>query len=105
MLERIQDYFYSELGRITGLGLLIVRVGSALLLAGLIGHFMTTAINIVPTLAHQAESGKTLADIFPTWPLWWVPETWISAIALVLLIAGGLCLVAHGKQVDRLLKM
>ena len=99
------DYFYSEPGRITSLGRLIFQIGSFLLIAGAIGRVATGTINILPTLARQAETSKTLADIYPSLPLWWVPETWFGAAAAGLLIVGGICLNIRGKQVDRLLKM
>lgn len=105
MLERIHEYFYSEPGRITGLGRLIFQLGAFLLFVGAIGQVATTTINILPTIAKQPETTKMLADVYPSLPLWWVPEAWYSAIACVLLIVGGLCLNVHGKQVDRLLKM
>src|SRR5213592_1873858 len=105
MLERLQGYYYSEPGRITGLGRFVVQCGSFLLMAGAIGRVATGAINILPTLARQTETSKMLVDIYPSVPLWWVPETWFGAICSIFLIVGGICLNAHGKRVDRLLKM
>lgn len=105
MFEKLQDYFYSEPGRITGLGRFIVQFGLFLLLAGALGRVATGAINIIPTLARQAATSKTLADIYPSLPLWWVPETWFGLLGSLFLIVGGLFIHAHGKQVDRLLKM
>lgn len=102
MLERIHEYFYSEPGRITGHGRLICQLGAFLLVVGAIGRVVTTAINISPTIAKQPETTKMLAEVYPALPLWWVPETWYSAIACILLIVGGLCLNAHGKQVERM---
>lgn len=105
MLERMHEYFYSEPGRITGFARLIFQLGAFLLFAGALGQVATTAINILPTIAKQPETTKMLADIYPSLPLWWVPETWFSAIGCVFLIIGGLCLHVHGKQTDRLLRM
>lgn len=104
MLERLQDYLYSEPGRLSGIGKLLAQFGVFLFLAGAIGHFATSTINVLPTLAKQPETTKTLADIYPTLPLWWVPETWLGVITSVILAVAGICIALHGKSVDRMLK-
>lgn len=104
MIERLQEYFYTEPGRITAPGRLLVQLGALLLLAGAIGRVATGAINILPTLARQPETTKTFADIYPTWPLWWVPESLLGAAATVLLIVAGIGIALYGKSVDRMLK-
>ena len=104
MLDQIQDYFYSEPGRITEPGKLLSRFGTFLLLAGAIGRFVTGTNNILPTLAQQPQATKSLADIYPTLPLWWVPESWLGVISSVLLIAVGMSVALHGKNVDRMLR-
>lgn len=105
MIERMQEYFYSEPGRITKFGQLNFQVGAFLLIAGALGQVATTAINILPTIAKQSEHTKMLVDMYPSLPLWWVPETGFGAVASMLLTLIGICLNIHGKHVDRLLKM
>ena len=104
MLDRLQDYFYSEPGRISGIGRLIFQLGAFLLVAGAIGRVATSAINILPTVSKQLQTSKALADIYPTLPLWWVPESWIGLTMSVLLMVSGICLASYGKDVDRILK-
>lgn len=104
MLEQLQNYFYSEPGRITEPGKLLARFGAFLLLVGAIGRFATGTINILPTLAQHPPATKNLADIYPTLPLWWVPESWIGVITSMLIIAVGTCVALHGKNVDRMLR-
>lgn len=104
MLERLTDYLYSEPGRIAGFGKLLALCGAFLLVLGAIGRLATGAINILPTLAQQLQTTKNLADIYPTLPLWWVPETLLGGALSVFLIAVGMCVFLHGKNVDRLLK-
>jgi hypothetical protein len=104
MLDRLQEFFYSEPGRITGLGRLLVQFGAFLLLSGAFGRLATGTINILPTLAKQPETTKTLADIYPELPLWWVPESLLGAVASGLVLVAGICIALHGKNIDRLLK-
>jgi hypothetical protein len=101
MLERLQDYFYSEPGRITGPGKLLVLLGCFLLLVGAIGRLATGAINMLPTLAQQNQTTKALADIYPTLPVWWVPESMVGAALSLLAIAVGAYVFLHGKTIDR----
>jgi hypothetical protein len=104
ILDHLQNYCYSKPGRITGLGRALVLFGAFLLLGGAIGRVATGAINILPTLVKQPETEKNLADLYPTWPLWWVPESWLGVVAVAVLIVVGICIALHGDRVDRMLK-
>jgi hypothetical protein len=104
MLERLQNYFYSEPRRITGPGKLLVLLGSFLLVMGAIGHLVTGAINILPALARQNQTARTLADSYPTLPAWWVPESMLGCALSMFVIGVGASVFLHGKSVDRQLK-
>lgn len=104
MLEYLQDYFYSEPGRITEPGKFLTLFGAFLLLAGAIGHRVTATINVLPMVAQQPPTTKTLADVYPMLPLWWVPESWLGLATSVFFIMIGMCIALHGKKVDRILK-
>lgn len=103
MIERVEDYFYSEPGRITGLGKLLVLSGCLLLVIGAIRRFATGVINL-PTLAQPNDTTKTLADIYPTLPWWWVPESMIGGAFSALAIVIGAFVFLDGTTVDRQLK-
>ena len=104
MVERIHEYFYLEPERITGLGKFVALLGSFLFVAGVVGKVATVGVNILPTLQKHPETTKMLADIYPTLFLWWVPESLLVAIGAGALVIVGICLNAHGKRIDRLLK-
>lgn len=104
MFESLADYFYSEPDRITPYGRLLTLVGAFLLVAGALGRVATGAINILPTLARQPETNKTLSDIYPTLPVWWIPESFTGGAFCIFMIALGLCIFLHGKTIDRFLK-
>lgn len=104
MSEQLFHYFYSKPGRITQPGRLLVLLGAFLIMVGFFGRLATTTINILPTLAQQRQTDKSLAEIYPTLPLWWVPESIAGGALCVLLIAGGLLIFFYGKSVDRAVK-
>jgi hypothetical protein len=104
MFESLADYFYSKPGRITVHGKVLVLVAAFLLLVSAIGQVATRATNILPTLAQQPETNKTLADIYPTLPVWWIPESLAGGAFCLIIMALGFYTFLHGKAVDRFLK-
>jgi len=92
------DDFHAKPGAGSGIGLLLAYAGMALLLAGAVGRLVTGMMNLVPKLAKQPETSSTLADIYPTIPLWWVPESWLGAAVAVALVVLGLRMIARGKR-------
>jgi hypothetical protein len=82
----------------------MAMTGAFVLVAGAIGLFVTRATNALQILAKQAETTKGLADIYPTLPLWWVPESWFGAFVSVVLIIIGIAVSSYGKQVERMLR-
>jgi len=104
MLGFLHEYLYSEPERLTKPGRLLARLGAFLILAGAIGRLSTITINVLPALANQPQTSKALADIYPTLPLWWVPESWLGLAVSMSLIAIGICLTLHGREVDHMLR-
>lgn len=104
MFERIEDYLYAEPERITWLGAIIAKFGGFLLVAGAVGQLATRAINILPIIQSKAESTNTLVDIYPTLPLWWVPESFFGVFVSAILFAAGIGVNLYGRKIDRLLK-
>ena len=104
MFESLADYFYSERGRITPYGRALVLVAAFLLVVGAIGQVATRATNILPTLAQHPETNKALADIYPTLPVWWIPESLAGGVFCITMMALGFYIFLHGKTVDRFLK-
>ena len=104
MFESLAEYFYSEPGRIAPHGKVLVLVAAFLLLVGAIGQVTTRVTNILPTLAQQPETNRNLADIYPTLPVWWIPESSAGGAFCIIVMALGFYIFLHGKTVDRLLK-
>jgi hypothetical protein len=104
MFESVAEYFYSEPGRITAYGKFLALVGAILLVAGAVGRVATVSVNVLPTLAQQPETNKTLSDIYPTLPVWWIPESLVGGAFCIIVIALGFYIFLHGKATDRFLK-
>lgn len=104
MVERIISYFLTEPKHLRGLGAHLFRCGAFLAIAGLIANVYTTAVGATRSLSGQASSPVMIADIFPSLPLWWVPETFGGGFIAVLLILLGLYLSHVGKQIDRFIR-
>lgn len=104
MFESLDKYFHSEPGRITYYGRMLILIGAFLLVIGALGQVATKAVNILPTLAQQPETSKTLSDIFPTLPVWWIPESLVGGAFCIIMMALGFYIFSYGKTIDRFLK-
>lgn len=105
MIERMIDFFLERPKRLTFLGRILVEVGGSVLVIGAIGHFATSTSSIVYTLAKVPTPERTLADLYPSLPTWWVPESIIGSIPALTLIILGLWLATAGRRLSRYLGM
>jgi hypothetical protein len=103
MLEIIQEYFYGKPSRIVAVGKALATIGCFFVLAGAVGGVFTAAVGSFSILQNKTIS-KTLSDVFPDAPLWWVPESWIGFVVPIMLTAYGLYLCSYGRHVERILK-
>jgi hypothetical protein len=103
MLERLEDYFLTEPERLIGLGRALVYLGGMLIMFGLVGHVATSAANGIGIIGGHADTVKTLADIYPSLPTWWVPESIIGALPAIVTSALGIWLTLTGKRLRRLI--
>lgn len=101
MLERIEDYFLTEPERLVGLGSALFYLGGGLILSGLAGNVATSAANGIGAIGGHVGAVKTLADIYPSFPTWWVPESIIGAVPALFIIAIGFWLNQTGKRICR----
>jgi len=104
MFERVLDYFMTEPRRLMNLGSTLTSIGTITIVIGLIAHVATTATNVFGNLAGQATAVKSLADIYPSLPTWWIPESIVGGLPVVLLTTAGLVLNATGRQIRRILE-
>lgn len=97
MLEWIADYFLQR-GRLRTAGQFVTHASAYLCMFGAVAHFLTA----MPA-ALQRRPAKTLANVFPDVPTWWIPERPVSFVVVVALGVFGIVLSLKGKQLDRYL--
>lgn len=104
MFFRIQEYFLSEPDRLIRLGSSLTFVGGMLIVFALLGNVATGTIGVLGSLGGQGNTVKVLAEIYPSLPTWWIPETVIGAIPAISLAAIGGILGELGRRVKRYLR-
>ncbi len=102
MFERLQVYFYSEPGRVSGLGKAVLNIAFFFFCAGLFGWLAVTVEEVVLGMASHSQGRKPLADLYPSLPTWWVPETWFGLFVVAILMVSGVWLILTGRKIDRL---
>jgi hypothetical protein len=98
MLERLESFFLTEPERLIGMGSVFAFMGMWLILFGLVGNVATSAINGLGIIGGHAGVMKTLADIYPSLPTWWVPETIVGASPAMALISIGIWFNLLGRH-------
>ena len=101
MYEYLPEYLLSEPDRIVALGRGLARGGSIWLSVGAIGYAATNAMSAVESIGQQAAVLRTLAEIYPSLPTWWVPESVIGCVPALIAICAGVVLASMGKQLKR----
>lgn len=100
MYEAFLGWFLRKPERITESGRTMFLIGGALLISGLLGHVATAAADAVKLIG-KLPQGTRLAEMYPTWPLWWVPESFVGFFLAAILMALGVWLVVTGKRLRK----
>lgn len=103
MLERIEDYFIEQPGRLIALGRTLVVIGAVLLVFAAIGRLASAVPGIFSSMGGTHVATKSLAEVYPTLPTWWVPESLLGGVPALSFIGLGLWLAATGRRLRRLL--
>lgn len=101
MLNQVDHYFHSKANRISGPGRILIRVGGFLLVMGIVGKALAGFLSVF----QSPQAAQSLTKLYPTLPLWWLPETALGFIGSGLLVAAGICLVLYGQRIDRFFKL
>ena len=99
--EYLPEFLLSEPDLMVALGRGLTRGGGFWLIVGAIGHGATTAISVVQSMGHKAVVAHTIAELYPSLPTWWVPESIVGCLPAVLLVGAGVTLASMGKQLKR----
>lgn len=99
------DYFITHPRRIKSIGRLLIISGMFITIAGLLGNLATSTTDMILNMGSPAPTQvKTLAEIYPTLPTWWIPESFIGSVPAVLFIVLGLWLTAMANQLIRVIE-
>lgn len=101
MVDRLVDYFLGEPRRLVALGAALVRVAGFLLLAGVVGKAATTAVSAVKSLGGATRVDALLADVFPDYLSFWMPESVLGFGFALLLLAVGVAAARTGRTYQR----
>ncbi|MBT2304547.1 hypothetical protein J7E70_29400 [Variovorax paradoxus] len=101
MFERIYEYFVTEPRRLIGLGNKLVLTGAFLLVLGAIGNVMTGVSAFALSFGKQVVNPQTLADLYPSIPTWFVPESIIGCAPAALLMVIGFSIASLGQRLKR----
>lgn len=104
MFDQVLGYFMTEPRRLVNLGSTLASIGAITIVIGLIAHVATTATSALGNLAGQTSAVKSLAELYPSLPTWWIPESIVGGLPAVLFATAGLWLNATGRQIRRILK-
>lgn len=97
MFEKILDVFLEKPKRLVTLGELLITLGYWLGIAGLVGKVATTAVGTLTGMVSRSANAGTLAEIYPSLPTAWVPESALGFAFAVLILLVGLWLKHTGS--------
>jgi len=101
MLERLEDYFLTEPQRLVQLGRALFLIGGWLIIIALGGQVATSVANGMASIGGHAGTVKLLADIYPSIPTWWVPESIVGALPAMFITGIGLWINQTGQRIRR----
>lgn len=104
MLERCVDFFLGEPRRLVQLGLALLRIGCVLIGVGLLGAAATTAVSVVKGLGGGVRPTVELAEVIPSLPTWWIPESALGYGFALCSVAAGIWTIHTGRTYQRLLQ-
>lgn len=104
MFDKIIDYFVTEPRRLTELGAVLWHLGAGIIFIGFFGNVITVATSAVESLASHEAHAKTLAEMFPSFSTWWIPESVIGGIPAACVCGLGLWFQLAGKRIQLILK-
>jgi hypothetical protein len=104
--EKIVEYFLNKPARLIELGGFVSSIGIVLISAGLLGRIGIIGTTAITTLGSHgnAVAEKTLAEIYPTLPTWWIPETLGGGLLAIVIFVLGAWIILVGKKFKRFME-
>ena len=83
MFEKIISWFLNNPVRMISWGYALVQFAIFLLCSGLLGRVATSMSNMADSIIHATTPVKMLSEIYPSLPVWWVPETGVGVLLTI----------------------
>lgn len=90
-------FLESRPDRLTRAGRFLYRFAAALIVVGVVADVVVGSVRH----ARHDHHYRWIADVFPSLPTWWIPETVSGVLAVIVLGAAGLVLAYEGRRIDR----
>ncbi|GAB2812303.1 hypothetical protein GCM10027276_11490 [Comamonas piscis] len=98
MIHLFPKFLIADLRRLIALGRFLLRSGAFILLVGAIGNAATTASAVAMSIGKQAVGSRTLAELYPSLPTWWVPESILGCLPAMTLMIIGFSITSLSKR-------
>jgi hypothetical protein len=92
MFYRVSEFFLNPPSRLQSLGKLFYTIGGALLGIGLYLRLGPILVGMTRNMARIVAPPITLAEMYPAFPTWFIPEGPLGfTVAITLLVVGIVC--------------
>lgn len=98
--EHVVEYFLSEPQRLIDTGMTALYLGMGQCLAGLFGQLLLQATGVMARLGGQ-QVERSLDQMFPDFPTWWIPEGWVGFLFPLVIAVLGFWMAKTGKHYKR----
>ena len=103
MYEALIDYFLNKPTRLASLGLALFGAFSTLIIVGLYGRLATVGVSMMLGLGISKVADRALADVYPSFPTWFVPETAFGFTFCTVVAVVGVYMNFAGRKLERFL--
>ena len=103
MYEALIDYFLNKPTRLASLGRALFGSFSTLIIVGLYGRLATAGVSMILGLDNSKVAYRTLGDVYPSLPTWFVPETAFGFTLCTLVTVIGVYVSFAGRKLERFL--
>ena len=103
MLDRLAEFFLLHPKRLVAVGEALCSVASALVMLGACANLYTGAVATINSLVHQVRSPSTLANLLPGLTTWWIPETFVGVVFVIVIAIVGIVIAREGRNLERFL--
>jgi hypothetical protein len=98
-MEQLEAYFLEQPQRFISFGRALCLGAGAVIVVGLYGFVARIGVTAIQH-GSSADAGlPSLADVYPTFWTWWIPESFLGAIPYLIAMGAGFWLARLGRRV------